>query len=331
VTRPWLSVIVPTYNGSDLLPAALDSLAAQADPGVEVVAVDDGSTDETPAVLAGYADRLNLTAIRRRVGNWVANTNHGLGLARGVYACVLHQDDYWLPGRLAAVRRQLAATPDVALLLTQARFVGLNGSDLGVWRCPLPGYRPLPPRLTVERLLIQNFVAVPAAVFRREAALAAGGMDEALWYTADWDLWLKLAAAGPTVYLPRPLAAFRIHPESQTAKRSRSTDDFRKQLEIVPDRYVREWEARDTKTRTAVRRAGRAATEINLALAAAYHRQPIAWGRVLAAVAALGPAEWHRLLRDSRLSERLTARLRAGFARRVWRFTPAVGSRATGP
>jgi glycosyltransferase involved in cell wall biosynthesis len=281
------------------------------------VAVDDGSTDDTWDVLARYADRLNLTVVRRRVGNWVANTNHGLGLARGVYACVLHQDDYWLPGRLAAVRHQLAATPDVVLLLTQARFVGLDGADLGVWRCPLPGYRPLHPRLTVERLLIQNFVAVPAAVFRREVALAAGGLDEALWYTADWDLWLKLAAAGSTVYLPRPLAAFRVHPESQTATRSRSADDFRKQYEVVPDRYVREWEARDVETREAVCRAGRAATEINLALAAMYHRQPIAWRRVLAAVAALGPGGWHRLLRDSRLAERLTARVRAGFARRV--------------
>ena len=63
-------------------------------------------------------------------------------------------------------------------------------------------------------------------MFLRESAVAAGGLDETLWYTADWDLWLKLAAAGPTVYLPRPLAAFRVHPESQTATRSRSADDF---------------------------------------------------------------------------------------------------------
>jgi hypothetical protein len=316
-TAPWLSVIVPTYNGGPVLAEALESLLREADAGVEVVAVDDGSTDDTPDVLARYAGRLSLTVVRRRVGNWVANTNHGLGLARGVYACVLHQDDYWLPGRLAAVRQQLAATPDVTLLLTQARFVGLDGAALGIWRCPLPGYRPLPPRLTVERLLIQNFVAVPAAVFRREAALAAGGLDEALWYTADWDLWLKLAAAGETVYLPRPLAAFRIHAESQTATRSRSADDFRQQYEVVPGRYAPAWDARDGRTREAVRRAGRAATEINLALAAAYHRQPIAWRRVLAAVAALGPDAWHRLLRDSRLAERLTARVRAGFGRRV--------------
>lgn len=316
MTTPWLSVIVPTYNARDYLVQALESVVAQADPEIEVLAVDDGSTDGTLDLLARYSDRLNLTVVSRRVGNWTANSNHALWLARGEYACFLHQDDYWLPGRLAAIRRQVAATPDAVLLLTQAQFVGLDRAYLGEWRCPLPGYRRLSPRLTVERLLVQNFVAVPAAVFRREAAIAAGGLDESLWYTADWDLWVKLASTGPTVYLPRPLAAFRLHHESQTATRSRSLADLRYQYEEVPRRYVADMEVEGATTREAVRRAGQAAAEINVALAAAYHRQPVAWRRVLASIAALGPGEWHRFLRDSRLSERLAARLRGLFARR---------------
>lgn len=302
---PWLSVVVPTYNGADLLPAALDSVAAQLEPGVEVIAVDDGSTDGTPDVLARYADRLPLTVVRRKVGNWVANTNHGLSLARGEFACILHQDDLWLPGRLAAVRRQLAATPSLTLLLHATRYIGPCGDDLGPWRCPLPARRPLSSTLVLHRLLVQNFVAVPSALFRRDTALAVGGLDESLWYTADWDFWLKLASAGPTAYLPEKLAAFRVHPASQTAGRSRSANEFRAQLEAVPRRYPT----------TAARPATAAAIEINLALAAGYHRQSLEWRRLLAALMPLTPGDWCRLLRDSRLSERVLARVRAGFLR----------------
>ena len=63
-------------------------------------------------------------------------------------------------------------------------------------------------------------------MFSRAAAIEVGGLDPDLWYTADWDFWLKLAAAGPTAYLPRPLAGFRIHAQSQTAVRSKSRNEL---------------------------------------------------------------------------------------------------------
>jgi glycosyltransferase involved in cell wall biosynthesis len=316
VTRPWLSVILPTYNGGAMLTEALAGVAQEADPGIEVIAIDDGSTDDTPAVLAGFSRRLPMTVMHRRVGNWAANTNHGLELARGEWVSILHQDDYWLPGRAVAVRRQLAATPGVSLLFHPCRFVTPAGAVVGVWRCPLPAGRPLPPAFVLERHLVQNFVAVPGAVFRASAARACGGLDPALWFTADWDLWLKLEAGGPTVYLNRPYAAFRLHPESQTAARSGKLDDFRRQLEVIGERHAGAWPARDPGVRAAVARVTRAAVEVNVALAAAYHGRPVKWRQVFAALAALGVSDWHRMLRDARLAERVAARLRAGFARR---------------
>jgi glycosyltransferase involved in cell wall biosynthesis len=314
VTRPWLSVVVPTCNGAAYLPLALDSVVAEADPGVAVIAVDDGSTDETGAILDRYRPRLNLDVIHRRAGNWVANTNLGLRRATGDFACFLHQDDYWLPGRLPAVRQQLAATPDVSLLLHACRFVDRAGRPLGSWRCPYPAQVPMPPAFSVERLLVQNFVGIPGAVFRRDLALAVGGLDDTLWYTADWDLWLKLASAGPTAYVPQLLAAFRVHPKSQTAARSRSLDDFRRQMEVMAERHLDRWPAPHPATRSAVARVARASVEVNVGLAAAYHRQPVPWRRLARALAPLGLSDWHRLLRDSRLWERVSARVRARIA-----------------
>src|SRR5947209_6668813 len=154
----WLSVIVPTYNGAAYLPAALESIVAQADPDIEVIAVDDGSTDETPAILDSFANRLRLTVIRRRVGNWVANTNLGLERAHGEWACFLHQDDLWRPGRLPAIRPALADRP--SLVLHAADFVDPAGRPVGRWSCPLP--RTSAPASTVARLLGPNLVPVPA-------------------------------------------------------------------------------------------------------------------------------------------------------------------------
>lgn len=314
MNAPWLSVIVPTYNGARFLRAALDSIVsdASAAASLEVMAIDDGSTDDTLDILEAYRASLPLTIIQRRVGNWADNTNHALKLARGDYACFLHQDDLWLPGRTRAIRDQLSWTPSVTLVLHACEFIDERGRGLGSWRCPYPGHEVLSPAFAAERLLVQNFIGIPGATFRRETALRVGGLDPTLWYTADWDLWLKLALVGPTVYLPRSYGAFRLHPRSQTVNRSRSLDEFRAQMETVVERHAASFPARSPAIRASVMRTSRASIEVNVALAAAYHGQRVSSRRLLRS---LGAASWCRLLRDSRLWERSSARVRAGLLR----------------
>jgi GT2 family glycosyltransferase len=306
VAKPWLSVVVPTFNGAAFLPAALEGIRRQGDLDLEVIAVDDGSSDATLAVLDSWASRLPLRVVRRdHTGSWVANSNHGLAQARADHVCFLHQDDLWLSDRLRVVKPLLVGDPRTVLVLHASWFIGPDGRRLGRWRCPLPT-RPggLEPDRVVERLLVQNFIAMPAPIFRRDAAMRVGGMDERLWYTADWDLWLKLAGAGKTVYCPRALAAFRIHPQSQTVRRTTGAADLRRQLEIVLDRHLTAW-----KGNVEVLRAARFSVEVNLALAARAHGQWPDWRALSRRGLALGLAGWHRYLRDSRLAERLRARL----------------------
>ena len=99
--------------------------------------------------------------------------------------------------------------------------VDAGGRDLGGWNPPFaPGV--IDPAHFRAILLVQNSLAMPAPVFRRDAYLATGGLDETLWYTPDWELWLKLGAQGPIVFDPRPATAFRIHAGAQTMTRSRA-------------------------------------------------------------------------------------------------------------
>lgn len=309
---PWLSVILPTYNGEAYLAEALTSVAEQADDRLEVIAIDDGSTDRTPAILRQFADRLPMQVLARpREGNWVANTNLGLATARGEFACILHQDDRWLPGRVRAIRRLVDAHPDIPLLLHPSYFIDASGRRVGTWRCPLPRHgRPLPPKLVVGRLLVQNFIAIPAPVFRRRTVLDLGGMEPAWRYTADWDLWLKLAAAGPTLYHPEPLTCFRIHAAAQTVGCAARGESFQAELLATLEGHLSACRARGTEPSASLRRVARFSVDLNTALGAWLHGQRPPLGRFALRWLSLGPVGWHRYLRDSRIIERVAARLR---------------------
>lgn len=299
--RPWLTVVIPTYQGERFLARALASVEAQREPGpIELLAVDDGSSDGTLGILAAFAARLPLRVLRPgRSGRWARSTNLGLGEARGVYACVLHQDDTWEPGRLAALRRLVSRHPDGVLFVHPSRYIDGDDRELGRLHPPLPGGEVT--GLIRPRLLVQNFLAVAAVLFRRDAALEVGGMDEALWYTADWDLWLKLAGAGTCHHLPEVLASFRLHRGAQTMLGSREPEDFRAQLERVLARH-RGGMSSETL------RAARFSVETNVALAALAHGRRADLLGLAARFFELGPSGWFRYFRDSRLVERVSAR-----------------------
>ena len=313
MTAPWLSVIVPTYNGAAYLAQALDSVGIQRDTAIEVIAIDDGSTDDTVGILRHYASHLPLRIIERgRVGNWVANSDYALRHASGEYACFLHQDDLWCQGRLATLRACVQRAPDAVLWLHPVWFVDARGRRLGRWTCPLPtGEAGLSSEVVLEHLLVQNFVGMPAPLFRRDAFLATTGMDARLWYVADWDLWLSLAERGLTGYVPQPMAAFRVHGESQTVRRGWELEDLREQHRTVFTRHFSKWTCRDEHIRAQVRAAFAASTDLNLWLMGRLQGRTASLEGLRRHAIRLGPSGWRRLWRDSRIGERLMARLRS--------------------
>ncbi len=305
--QPWLSVIIPTYNGSKYLVSALDSVVVQQDPEIECVIIDDGSTDETLEIVREYQDKLTIKLIAKaRTGNWVTNTNHALAEATGVYACFLHQDDLWLEGRLTNIRNAIAAYPHASLYLHDAVFIDEQSKPLGLWQCPFSSkHKLISAEGTTEKLLIQNFIAIPAPVFKREKALEVGGLNDELWYTADWDFWLKLAALGDTCYIKKPLAAFRVHGDSQTIRRSSSVAEFRQQMRLVVDKHL------TPRANKEVKKVAWFSTEVNTTLAAMVHGESPNLFRLAGDFLQLGPMGWRRYWGDSRIVERVSARLKA--------------------
>jgi glycosyltransferase involved in cell wall biosynthesis len=308
---PWLTVVMPVHHGEKWIDATLASLAAEADAGIEVLVIDSSVTDGTRAIALQYADRLSMRVIQRTdLPMWPAKTNFGVEIARAAHVSWLHQDDLWFPGRASAARDWITQAPDAVLHLSAAAIVDSVGGVQGIWRCPFAGDCTVDAETLLERLLVQNFIAAPAPVYRKDAWLACGGLDAPLWYTGDWDIWLKLAGQGETRHHSGVTTGFRVHGSSLTVTGSRDAQDFASQMQIVLDRHLPRLHGQGG----AIRRAAEASIAVNSALATAAIGKPLGIMLALMKVLALGPVGIHRYLRDSRIMERVAPRLRLKLA-----------------
>ncbi len=307
---PWLSVIMPTFNGDAYLEAALESLITQDDMEFEVIAIDDGSTDATLAILHEYQKRLPMTVVEREhEGNWVRNTNLGMAMGKGRYLCWLHQDDIWCPNRLTELRQLAHRWPESPMLFHPAWFIDAFGNRVGQWRCPFPRRQAvLSSEEVLEHLLVQNFIAAPSPIFRADTLALVGKLNERLWYCADWDYWLRLAALGAVAYHPEPLASFRVHSASQTTTCPRNTADIAEQFRLVLSRHLEVWE-RNARSSNRVGRIAQFSVELNLAMMRMMNGERAGWMQLMWHFAELGPPGWRAFLRDSRLVERVASRL----------------------
>ncbi len=231
---PRVSVCIPTYQGAGTIAAAIDSVLEQTFGDFELIVVDDGSTDDTQAVVASRADpRLDYLRNDHNLGpqgNW----NRCLALARGDYIKLLPHDDLLHPHCLA---RQAKVLDDdraarLALVFSARDVIGPSGRVLLRARgFPGAGVGPLP-RGEVIRLCLRrgtNLIGEPGAVlFRRELAQRVGGFDMRHPYVIDLEYWLRLLEHGKAWYCPEALASFRVWRGSwSVAIGIRQSADFR--------------------------------------------------------------------------------------------------------
>lgn len=218
-----VSVIIPTYNNAQFVAQAVDSVLAQTYPDFEVIIVDDGSTDDTQAALAGYDKRIRYIYQENR--GPAAARNHGYHVSSGDYLLFLDSDDLVPTDKLEVQVSFLEMRPEFGLVYSAWRQIDEGGTRiLGEVRPSRQGH------LLREILCRRLFFFPGAAVIRRECLEQVGLFDEALFGCEDADLWLRLAYAGYAFgYVDVPLFSYRVHSDSITG--------------TVDSRHVRSWAA----------------------------------------------------------------------------------------
>lgn len=187
--EPAVSVVLPTYNRLASLSAAVNSVLAQSFDDLELIVVDDGSTDGTAEMLGTVGDdRLRVVRPPRRFGA-PASRNAGLQVARGRYVAFQDSDDVWRPGKLSTQVAALDDAPDNVAVVYGAIVRHLVGGDVRIPRAK-DQFRSGD---LAAALPAGNFISLPAALVRAEVLREVGGFDELLPRYQDWDLWLTLS------------------------------------------------------------------------------------------------------------------------------------------
>jgi glycosyltransferase involved in cell wall biosynthesis len=213
------SLIIPTFNHARFLGAAIDSALAQTLGAVDVIVVDDGSIDDTPAVLERYAGRVRV--LRQPNRGLSAARNAGLAAARGTFVSFLDADDVMAPTKLAAQLAVLERSPAIGwtycdvLMETVATGATTRASErFGYGARALDGW-------LFPELIHGNFIPAIAPLVRRTALEAAGGFDERLTALEDWDMWLRLSLIAEARYTPAVLVTYRIRAGGMSEDRVR--------------------------------------------------------------------------------------------------------------
>jgi glycosyltransferase involved in cell wall biosynthesis len=240
---PLVSIVLPVFNGAAYLRDALDSLLRQSYSPVEILALDDASTDETPAILATYGTRVRV--IRQPANKGIyANANDGIAAARGELIAVYHADDVYDPRIVEREVAFLEAHPEAGAVFCLDVFVDADNRECGRLELPadLRGRGTLDYAAVLEGLLRHrnHFLMCPGAMVRAAAYREVGVYDQARYRnTSDLEMWLRIARRYPLGLLEEYLFRYRHFPlqSSRRYNRLRTTPE---NFFAIVDQYLAE-------------------------------------------------------------------------------------------
>jgi glycosyltransferase involved in cell wall biosynthesis len=225
--NPLVSIVIPAYNHARYLSEAIDSVLNQDYPNVELIVLNDGSTDETAEILRGYGDRFFWES-HKNMGQ--ANTlNKGWRMAKGEILAYLSADDIVFPKAVSTCVACLQANADAVLCYPD--FDLIDPESRVVRHIVAPEYS--------YKEMVTKFISAPSAgaFFRRSAYAKAGEWDPVLRHSPDYEYWLRLGLHGRFIHVRANLAAFRVHEGSQSF--AQTTAERAEEAIRIIDKYYR--------------------------------------------------------------------------------------------
>lgn len=244
---PTFTILCATYNQADYLAEMVDSVTRQTCDDYELVIVDDGSTDDTAQVLQRILGTLppdlleRVVVARTRNGGQTAAFEHGFGVSRGAYVCLLDSDDRFAPDKLAALAQAVREHPEVGMLMHPLRVIGPSGAPTGVVRPQGANLSNGDLRAQMRRVARHSAPGASGLVFRRDVlAQMFPAPTKSFNFAADAYLSFGASSLAPVLALHEPLADYRMQPGGQYFKRMLSAEGLRRQVafqEVVADHF----------------------------------------------------------------------------------------------
>ena len=208
-TLPKVSIVTPSYNQAQYLEEAIRSVLDQDYPNIEYLIVDGGSKDNSPAIIQKYADRLAWWVSEKDKGHADA-LNKGFSHATGEILAWMNSDDAYYPGAVAEAVAYLQEHPQVGMVYADADLIDITGRVAGKFASKQTSYRQM----------LRGSVHIPQATtfFRADLWRQIGPLDLTLFFSFDYDFWVRLSKVSELAYVPRLWAKFRIHEQGKSVK-----------------------------------------------------------------------------------------------------------------
>lgn len=223
---PLVSVVTPAYNQGAFLRDTIESVLSQNYPRIEFLVLNDGSSDNTEAILKKYSGRIRWET-HTNMGQ-TATINKGWRQTNGDIITWLNSDDTYLPGAVKSGVEYLLSHPETGIVFGDSLFTKSDGT-------PLERTRPLPSFDYFEFVAgCENPISQPSSFIRRSVIEKAGELDPSFYYFMDWDFWLRAGLHCRIDYVPELWSTYRLHAESKTvAQAIRSAPE----LEYMYNKY----------------------------------------------------------------------------------------------
>lgn len=236
-----ISVCIPVYNGESFIGETIQMILKQDYDNMEILISDNASTDNTVKEIIKIQDT--------RIRILMNNTNIGMGgnwnslikQAKGEYVIIVCADDFLLPGAIRAKAEVLDRNSDVNIVFSSSYVMNEKGRKI-MKRRPFRGNCKLDGKKMQQELFIKrNFFAEPTNnMLRRSAMLYTGEFDEKLWYTIDWDYWIRILSEGNAYYIDKPYSGFRISSSSATGSSLSGKEKILKDEYMFINKYKKE-------------------------------------------------------------------------------------------
>lgn len=223
ITRPLVSIIIPSFNQGRFIRKTLESIFEQDYRPLEVVVVDGASTDETVSVLKAFSHYPELKWVSEPDKGVVDAVNKGFTRATGIFAAIQSSDDFYLPGAISAAMAALQADSALGFVFGDVVKVDAEGRELDITK--------LAPYSLENVLAVRTWIPQPSTFFRLSLARDLGGWRDTVPYAADTDLWLRMAFRAGARKIDRLMAGRTMHEAQRDKHGDRIVRDFSRMLD----------------------------------------------------------------------------------------------------